>query len=56
MDYYSTYNPVKKLSAFERMRNWAWASYGVDAGQMVGTMVAAFAAVVVLGVVAVAQM
>lgn len=56
MDFNNTYNPVARPTKWQRIQDWAYTRYGVDAGKMLGTMVCAFILPVALGVAVVAQM
>lgn len=49
MNFDNTYNPVQRPTLWQRFQMRTWDKYGVDAGEMMGVMASAFAAVVVLG-------
>lgn len=50
------YNPATHLTRWQRFQMYIWDKYGVDAGNLVGTLVSAFVAVVVLGIALVVQL
>lgn len=52
----TTYNPVQHLTRWQRVQAWAWDTYGVDAGMMIGSMVAGFIGGAALVAMALAQL
>ncbi len=50
------YNAAPHLTRWQRFQFFIWDRYGVNAGDLIGTMAAAFVTVVVLGAYALYQL